>query len=104
MRVESTPTRLTLIGALAIASLSAGCPGILEDPDQFRTGSCPDIETELFPQRCATSDCHSAMDEAGRLDLQSPDVLSRLIGVNAMGDECVASGRTLITPGDPDDS
>jgi hypothetical protein len=101
MRVE----RLKPIGALIAVLLgAAGCPGVLEDPDRFRTGSCPDIETELFPQRCATADCHSAMDEAGRLDLQSPGVLGRLIEVNAMGDECVSSGRALLVPGEPDDS
>lgn len=86
--------------SLLLVLLCAGCPGVLEDPDRFRGEFCPDIESELFPQSCATGDCHDAIEPAALLDLQSPNVVARISGTQAMGDECFQQG-TLLVPGNP---
>jgi hypothetical protein len=84
---------------------AAGCPGVLEDPDRFRAGACLDVENEMFPRRCSTSGCHTAMEPAGMLDLQSPGVVERLIGAPAEGEECGGVVATpLLVPGNPEGS
>jgi hypothetical protein len=45
-------------------------------------GACPDIP-QFLAATCTASSCHNASDEAQGLDLQSPDVASRLVGVMA---------------------
>ena len=76
-----------LVGALV--AVCVGCPGSLEDPDRFALdgagAACPDITQTLFPTDCATAQCHSAAVKQQGLDLQSPDVLARLVGVPATG-------------------
>ena len=41
---------------------------------------CPDVPTFL-PMRCGTTGCHTTMFPAGLLDLQSPNVGVRVMGV-----------------------
>ncbi len=87
----------------------AGCsPGSLDDPGRFDVngspsgtgiggggqdgggagillgegGACPDIP-QFFAATCTASTCHNASDEAQGLNLQSPDVTSRLVSVMA---------------------
>ncbi len=93
---------------LALAAATAGCPTSLEDPgrsggndgasgtdsgaggeDGGGTGSvlgeggaCPDIP-RFLAATCTASSCHNASDEAQGLNLQSPDVTSRLVSVMA---------------------
>jgi hypothetical protein len=95
---------------LALCAASAGCPGTLEDPERFldgglyaqgqatedggiageggagddggRGGNCPDMP-QFFSTTCTGIGCHNAMDKAQGLDLQSPDLASRLVGVQA---------------------
>jgi hypothetical protein len=78
---------LIAIGAAGLTCALAGCPGNLEDPGRFDTdaalGACPDVTQTVFLTVCATSQCHSTAAKAQGLDLQSPDVASRLIGVPA---------------------
>lgn len=69
--------------ALAFCSFAA-CPGELQNPERFLTGSdgggpgC-DVETEIFAARCALSGCHdSTVNAAQGLDLASPGVANRL--------------------------
>ncbi|MCA1665660.1 MAG: hypothetical protein LC659_15565, partial [Myxococcales bacterium] len=73
-------------GALAIVLVAAGCPGSLADPSRF-TAACADVPSETFASRCATAGCHSADARAGSLDLESPAVAARLVGVRATGGE-----------------
>ncbi len=77
-----------LVGALLVA-VCVGCPGSLEDPGRFAVdgsgAACPDIAQTLFPTDCATAQCHSTAVKQQGLDLQSPDVLARLVGVPATG-------------------
>jgi hypothetical protein len=81
----------TIVIRAAIVSVVAacvGCPASLEDPGRFTDalgGPCPDVPQDVFIKVCSTSGCHSAVDKMLGLDLQSPDVASRLVGVNAMG-------------------
>ena len=101
MTIASTPLRtLVFAGTLVAAALAwAGCAGTLADPAAFTdaTGdsgaanigvdapaaaSCPDVPT-LFIQSCGTSGCHDATTKAEGLDLWSPGVASRLVGVAA---------------------
>ena len=88
------------LGAIALLAACAGCPGGLEDParfDQLQTGnSCPDVPQTVFVSSCATALCHSAAQKMEGLDLESPNVASRLIGAHAMG-----GPGLLIDPSNP---
>lgn len=83
---------------VAIAFITAGCPGSLADPTRF-TAACDDVATVTFPARCATAACHSAAAAAGSLDLESPGVSRRLVGQPAVG-----GPGLLIDPSNPDGS
>lgn len=99
MNPAVTRHRLPLIlGVLVLPALSwTGCAGSLEDPEEFATQtdggafeaaaaeaasgpSCPDVPT-LFRQTCGTSGCHDATTKAEALDLVSPGLPARLVGV-----------------------
>ena len=92
---------------LAFAAAAVGCATSLDDPGRFGVsgngtgtdavgggqeggagsvlgegGACPDIP-QFFAATCTASSCHNANDEAQGLDLQSPDVASRLVSVMA---------------------
>jgi len=97
-----------LLGLLLIVPAAVvGCPpGTLEDPDRFIDASttCPpgyDVPKDLFAKRCVQN-CHSKKDKKGKLDLESPDVASRLIGVPSGNADCAV--HLLIDPADPDQS
>lgn len=84
--------------------LLAACPGTIDDTDRFlNTESCFDVEGEFFTERCGTAGCHNADDAAaaGNLDLTSPDVASRLVGVNATA---ACGSAPLAVPSDPTSS
>lgn len=74
--------------ALAASLLACtGCPGTLDDPERFTDGgtdgyaSCGDVPTTVFQATCAQAGCHSTADKAQMLDLQSPNVATRLVNV-----------------------
>jgi hypothetical protein len=88
------------IALAGILALTAGCPGTLDDPAAFldaaRAGelaadggtseggaNCPDVPQAVFTANCALAGCHDAQSKMQGLDLQSPDVASRLVGVPA---------------------
>lgn len=89
---------LVTLAVLATALLLAGCPGSLENPEQF-LGPCLDPPTEIFPQRCGNGDCHDADAPAGDLDLVSPGVETRIVGAEAAG-----GPGTLVDPAAPEES
>jgi hypothetical protein len=89
------------VTGLLLGGATWGCPGTLDDPARFLDagaaadvsapvegdeagagGSCPDVPG-LLAQTCTASTCHSASNKAQGLDLQSPDVAARLVGVPA---------------------
>jgi hypothetical protein len=95
-------TLLATAAALGVG-LTGGCPGEIENPELFIGGGpCPNIEGDLFPRRCGTQFCHTPGDLAGMLDLVSPDVGSRLVGVPATSAGC--GMETLANPADPQNS
>ena len=91
---------------LALLSLGAtGCPGTLADKERFLVDAgpspdsadpCGDVPTRLFAPRCGGSGCHGATAPQQGLDLVSPGVAERLVGVPA-----VSCAATLATPTDP---
>jgi hypothetical protein len=99
------PARIGALGALVVCT---ACAGTLDDSARFLTdagpdsvtdlatdGGCPDIPTQVFRPECAGAGCHSAASKQADLDLESPDVASRLVGVRAMG------GGLLVDPTHP---
>jgi hypothetical protein len=92
------PVPVSAVALLAWLTCTA-CPGTLAYPaDAFLqpddagvttseagtgpAGSCPDIPT-TFAHSCGVSGCHDSTTKAQGLDLSSPGVASRLVGVPA---------------------
>lgn len=95
------------LGQLVIvvcAAVTSACPGSLENPDRFAGVSCElniDVERDVLQAKCGGMDCHnSGANPAAGLDLESPNVLQRLIDVP--GRAC--DGRQLIQSEAPDGS
>jgi len=112
--------------AVAVATaFSAGCPGKLDDKQAFLSyvpteagpdakapgeagsgtgggpsdGACGDIIDRVFAPSCGDTGCHGAVAPQQGLDLVSPDVASRVVGV--AGKACVS---VLADPADPEGS
>jgi hypothetical protein len=94
---------------LCLGSAGIGCAGTLDDPSRFLGdggriangdggGGCPDIPSSVFATICAAAGCHSATDMVQGVDLQSPNVASRLVGV------CARGGGFLVDPSHPSQS
>jgi hypothetical protein len=94
------------VGALLALVALAGCPGTLDDPERFVSddaavdagGDGPSSTVDvphIFAATCADAGCHSSTDKAQGLDLQSDDMVARLLGVPARG------GGLLIDPASP---
>jgi hypothetical protein len=121
MRIEvrSVPRLVAL--ALALSLLS-GCPGKLSDKQEFldyaaahpNTGvagddpaaagaasvdPCGDVVTRVLVPSCGGTGCHSATAPQQGLDLVSPDVTSRVVGVSAK-----VCGSILVDPQNPEAS
>jgi hypothetical protein len=105
MSLLSLRTVVPLVGLAC-----AGCPGNLENPERFTDaaadavtpaddagdgGGCPDVPSDIFGKVCATAGCHNATDKSQGLDLQSPNVGTRLAGA------CARGGGYLIDPTNP---
>jgi hypothetical protein len=93
---------VTRAGVLGVLLACTGCPGSLDDPSRFLTdggegggSGCPDIPSQVFAMVCSSAGCHSTADKIQGLDLQSPNVASRLVGV------CARGGGLLIDPTNP---
>jgi hypothetical protein len=79
----------------------SGCPGELDDPKRFQGAgllACDDRIHELFTDTCSSVGCHTGDHPAQGLDLASPGVEERLIGVTPTGAGC--SG-VLVDPKNP---
>jgi hypothetical protein len=89
-----------LVVATAAATLSLGCPGTLSlEEKQHLAYDCPDVPSVILARRCANAGCHDAAFAAGGLDLASPKLAQRLIGVPASG-----GAGALIDLRDPESS
>jgi hypothetical protein len=85
---------------LTLACALSGCPGTIEDTSRFQ-GRCRepiDVQTAIFVGRCGDSICHDAQNPAADLDLISPNLDRRLVGVRAT--QCPT--RLRIDRGNPD--
>ncbi len=101
-------TTLSLLLVAALAAALVGCPGHLENPEDF-VGSSPDgavatctigvsaVEAQLIRPRCATANCHDRAGHAGGLDLETPGLAGRLLNVRST----MCSGRVLVDPTSP---
>jgi outer membrane protein assembly factor BamB len=92
-------------GSAAAGSASAG-PGAAGNaapagnPNAFST-----IYTQIMAQKCAGPVCHSGTSTGGSLSLQAGTasaVRSSILNRPASGSQCMASGLSLVVPGNPD--
>lgn len=91
---------LPLLAAAALAL--SGCPGTLDDPERFFPAECGDVEATLLVPRCGTlAGCHTAESPAGDLDLTSPGIAARVVGVSA---SAACGGDDLADPASPETS
>jgi hypothetical protein len=90
-----------------------GCAGVLEDPDRFRSrasataptadggaSSCadPSVAEALFAsESCAAAGCHAPPTPAQSLDLKSPGLASRVVGVAARSGGLLADPASAAT-------
>jgi hypothetical protein len=102
---------------LAFGALSsfAGCPGTLADKELYEAaldgavpkgadggadaGPCGDVVARIFVPTCGGTSCHGAQAPQQDLDLVSPGVASRVVGVAAKGCSVL-----LADPADPEGS
>ncbi len=97
--------RRPILALCVVAVSMAGCPASLDDPSRFFGTSegggdvCSDVPDNLFIPTCAASGCHNPTDLAQGLDLESPGVATRLVGVRATG-----GAGMLVDPTQPEQS
>lgn len=101
-RIPPPPTSLVLV------LLVSACAGDLENPDRFEAptqdGCDLDVVEDIFEPKCGNPACHGAGEgPAADLDLVSPGVADRLVGVEA-GAEGQCVGRVRVDPNDVDGS
>ena len=101
---------LFLLGLSVVVGVG-GCPGSLDNKDEFldagftavvSTGAddnCGDVEATILAAKCGGTGCHGTKSPQNNLDLESPGVAARVVGVPAI----VCKG-TLANPSDPDNS
>lgn len=77
-----------------VALLLGGCPGTLDDKERFfgdggapdaggPGGPCGDVPARIFVPACGGSGCHGARGPQQGLDLETPGVAARVLGVRA---------------------
>ncbi len=88
---------------LCLMLLLGGCPGSLSNPDAFVDGgTAPKEAQDVFDESCAYAGCHDDVTMAGDLDLSSPGVESRVVGVSSMAVGCETD--ILVVAGEPESS
>ena len=94
------PTTPPKVVAPADSTFSVCAPSTVDAaaPASEAGTACPDIPT-MLAKSCGTSGCHDSTTQAEALDLVSPDVAARLVGVPAS-----EGAGLLIDPGTPSDS
>lgn len=102
---------LALVGLGLIVAIGA-CAGSLDNKDEFldagfttatSSGSgndpCGDVPAAILAPNCGGSGCHGVMGPQNDLDLESPGVAARVVGVPAK-----TCQGTLADPSSPDSS
>ena len=94
---------LVVVGLISLGA--TGCPGTLADKERFLVdaaapdgggNACGDVPTRIFVAQCGGSGCHGASAPQQGLDLESPDLAARVVGIPA-----VSCAATLADPADP---
>src|SRR5688572_32827920 len=101
---------LLSLGALTLGAAPFGCVGELEgSEDDYRVeagvgGENPAAAcaVEVFGRACSAAACHDSESPTGGLDLASPDVGTRLVGVASTDPMC--TDRDLVDLANPDNS
>lgn len=110
MRTDRIVLALFAIGLVAAVG---GCPGSLDNKADFldagfssssatgstgtgSTDACGDVPADILAAKCGGTGCHGTKSPQNGLDLESPDVASRVVGVAAK----LCPG-TLANPADP---
>jgi hypothetical protein len=109
MRTDSS--RWPWLLALGALSSLAGCPGTLADKELYEAaldganrpdgnaGPCGDVIERIFSPNCGGSACHASDAPQQDLDLVSPGVASRVVGMPGKG-----CSVPLADPADPEGS
>ena len=100
----SIRTVSALLRCAIVAACTVGCPGSIDDPGRFLDagGACAFgdewVERRLFPETCGVDSCHGTTFPAADLDLVSPGVASRIVGVQG---SLTCGGAPLVDPSNP---
>lgn len=102
---HSTIFRFASLATLLLCAslgLTSACSGT--DADGSEATACkPDlasIQAQIFARSCAQQGCHSAVEPAAALDLVSPGVEARLVGVAS----ATCDAQIRVVPGHPEQS
>lgn len=127
-KLSRLASRAWWLAALGVLGLLIGCPGQLENKAEFdayaeahgdagaaagmnvagtspgtagtaSNGACGDVITRIFVPSCGGTGCHGAVAPQQDLDLVSPGVAARVVGVPAKA--CL---QTLADPANPEQS
>lgn len=91
------PIALLAVAPFLFAMVSTGCPGTLENKDQFDFGGggsggaegCGDVPGVFIQERCASASCHDSEMPIGGLDLTDDDgLVMRIRDIDATGPGC----------------
>jgi hypothetical protein len=110
MRIDSSA--LSCLLAIGSLSIVGGCPGTLADKELYEAaldggkgsngadaGPCGDVVQRIFVPNCGGTACHGTNAPQQNLDLVSPGVASRVVGVTGTG-----CSVPLADPKDPEGS
>jgi len=91
-RAHTFPRAYALAVLAGAPLLLDACPAELENRERFT--ECGDVTQTIFAKKCVDAGCHNPTDLAGQLDLQSPDVATRVAFVPSPNcDELLADPR-----------
>jgi hypothetical protein len=113
MRTDRIVLSLFALGLMAVVG---GCPGSLDNKEDFLDGGlttssasgstgtgavdpCGDVPADILAAKCGGNGCHGTKNPQNDLDLESPGVAARVVGVAAK----LCPG-TLAKPSDPESS
>jgi hypothetical protein len=125
MRIDELRLKAVQVALAGTLCLLTGCPGELPNKAEFEAyaaahgdagatnqagtssgtagsagnGACGDVVARIFVPTCGGTGCHSAMAPQQDLDLVSPGVASRVVGVQAK--QCL---QVLVDPQNPEQS
>ena len=124
MRIDSIWLKAAPLALVATLCLLAACPGELPNKAEFEayeaahgdagappmntagtssssagSGACGDVVARIIVPSCGGTGCHSALAPQQDLDLVSPGVATRVVGIPAKG--CL---QLLVDPENPEQS